>query len=445
MFSSSNSSRRTELELRTTRRSYASKTSKSSSRNKSYASSNIDASARHNPCLLFEFGAAYLRVGIAGECKPRHVFVLPRTHQSTSALSSSSSSSSSSYWSSLPPLPGRILNRHHHNDNDMHMDMDMDMDRDSVPGYGYKDLGPWLSHLYNTLLIKPRSRRVIILFTLPSQSQQTSRDKNMTMTYHPPELRQTLQSCLLHDLNVPGIIFTHTHTCIPYAIGCKTGMIVDVGCIEGRVVCYFNGEICEETLQIVPVGYESLVQKISQWLLEEDVDIKIGTKDEIMCRIANGRDAHVKQIIHEIYYGGSQESLIYAFLNSLLQCPIDIRKEVVSNVVFVGGGVAGIPNFEQRFMKFMQEDLFTKCQEEETEVEVEADARKVSRKRAPYTINNNLLKRFTSLVPVINGAPMRVLYPLAINPSCAAWVGGSIMSAVKQSTWSNDEWVTSNE
>jgi actin-related protein len=153
--------------------------------------------------------------------------------------------------------------------------------------------------------------------------------------YHPPGLQTSLEQIFLRDLQVPSILFVNQFRTIPYAIGNQnTGIMVDIGQNEGRVVCFFNGAMMEDTVEIVPIGYQSLLHSLSQ-------------KDE---------EQDQKMIVDDLYFNlDNQDSMLYAFLSSLLRCSIELRKQVVQHVVFVGGGVEAIANFEQRFILKIRE------------------------------------------------------------------------------------------
>lgn len=328
-------------------------------------SSNLDIASRQSSCLVFEFGTAYFRVGIAGEPKPRHVFDLsPSKNKLEMQLSSSE------YWISLPSLPVLLHNSNQENSS-------------------YLSLGPWLSNLYSQhLLLKPRSRRVMIILPI----------------YHPLEFRTVLESVLLNDLQVPSVSFVDSFRTIPYAIGgSSSGVIVDIGYVEGRVACFFDGEMCENTLQIVPVGFQSLLSRIE--------DSKSSDANE------SSGSSNVKEFIQEMYFDLSNtSSLIYAFLSSLLKCPIDLRRMVIQNVVFVGGGVEAISQFEQRFVQCVK---------------------KLFEKRGNATdqplLSGRIQERekFSPLEALITTAPLSVLHPLRFRPAAMAWVGGSIMASIK--------------
>jgi actin-related protein len=365
-------------------------------------SSNVDIASRQSNPLVFEFGAAYLRIGIAGESKPRSVIPLFSSLEPRPSIASSqeaptvvsSSGTEDDYWSSSCTFP-----------------RDLFLVKSSP---GYEDLGPWFRNLYtHHLLLKPRSRRVIILLPI----------------YHAFTLRTSLETIFLTQLQVPSILFTNTFETIPYAIGePNAGMIVDIGEKEGRIVCFFHGNMCENTLQIVPVGYR--------------VTLKLLNVDDKCCATLQQNDENQekapKQIIENLLFDlDNTNSLMYAFLSCLLECPIDLRKLVVQHVVFVGGGVEGISLLEKRFLTFIR-GLFV----EKTRVK---SSTSVQENIPIYGIRHERYHQFDKLASVIMTAPLGVMYPLPFRPSCMAWVGASIMGSTQRSNSSDDGWIHRSE
>jgi actin-related protein len=235
--------------------------------------------------------------------------------------------------------------------------------------------------------------------------------------YHPPGLQTSLEQIFLRDLQVPSILFVNQFRTIPYAIGNQnTGVMVDIGQNEGRVVCFFNGAMMEDTVEIVPIGYQSLLHSLSQ-------------KDE---------EQDQKMIVDDLYFNlDNQDSMLYAFLSSLLRCSIDLRKQVVQHVVFVGGGVEAIANFEQRFILKIRELFESKGVVECVATGIDNSNDTPLVKRNVFGVKDGKYKQFDVLASVIMNTPLGVLYPLQFRPALMAWMGGSIMGSIKLS---NDEW-----
>lgn len=373
----------------------------SSTYNRSY-SSNIEIASRHSNALVFEFGTAYLRIGIAGESKPRRIFPLSSPLVSSSpaspllpkqsAAETMSNNMAEEYWSSSCNFPQELFVVK------------------SSPGY--EDLGPWLRNVYTFhLLLKPRSRRVIVLLPI----------------YHPPELKLALEVIFLTQLQVPSLLFTNQFETVPYAIGeTNAGIIVDIGTNEGRIACFFNGSMCENTLQIVPIGYQAVWKQIHACGNDQVNDPT--------------RRRGAKQVLEDAFFDlDNTNSFMYAFLSCLLECPMDLRKLVVQHVVFVGGGVEGISHLEQRFLKSIQR-LFVQRKKVEC-----ITSNKTVKEATIYGIkqqhNDVTHQQFDKLATVIMTAPLGILYPLQFRPSCMAWIGASIMGSIQLS---NDRWIHSS-
>jgi len=369
----------------------------------------LDIASRQSTALVFEFGTAFLRVGIAGEPRPRHIFPLVKKQQQ--CQSEIESNSKHQHQELYPHRDWTTTNPHFPSDIFI---------TSSKPNY-HDHLGPWISNLYtNHLLLKPRSRKVLIILPL----------------YQPPALQHALTEIFLKDLQVPSLLIVNPFRTIPYAIGNHgAGIIVDIGQVEGRVVCFFNGLMIEHTLEIVPVGYASLSNALQHVNMDQDQD----QQDQV-------------SVVHELYFNlENTDSLLYAFMTCLLRCPVDLRKQVVQHVVFVGGGVEAITKFEHRFLVEVQ-SLFECKGTVECTVSgrgsgsagtAVAEGKSTndddhSGKRNIYRVKEDRYKKFNALASVIMNAPLGVLYPLQFRPSLMAWMGASIMGSIKLS---NDEWI----
>ena len=214
-------------------------------------------------------------------------------------------------------------------------------------------------------------------------------------------------------------------------------MMVDLGCVEGRLVCFFDGGICEDTLQVVKIGYRSLLERIAERKRnrnrlrggggggeeEDDDDGAHSNVKDVDVDVDADADADV---VHEMYFDlTNPNSLIYALCSSLMKCPIDLRKEVAQRIIFVGGGVEGISQFEQRFLQCVK-GLFA-LDDQSSKASGSANGHKM------YCVKDEKHGRFSALANVIMKAPLGVLHPLQFRPSCVSWAGGSIMGSIKLS------------
>ena len=116
----------------------------------------------------------------------------------------------------------------------------------------------------------------------------------------------------------------------------------------------------------------------------------------------------VNSCLDEAYFDiTNPESLLRSFLSSLSACPIDIRKEVVQNVIFIGGGAEFIPQFERKFLKALA-DAFSE----------------------PATADDSS-QAFRSLRPLLdkNDESLGVIYPLPFSPGVFAWTAASVFGS----------------
>jgi len=354
-----------------------------------------ETASQHVSSVILEFGSAFLRVGIAGESKPRHI------------------------------IP---------NDNIFNVKVNDDYVLTTLSQEWELLLSPLLENLFtNHLLIKPRTRRVIVL---------------MANTYqYPTSFRNALESVLLNNLSVPSILFADIfRTVIPYALGHtqKIGIVLDVGRYEGRIGCVFEESCLMNTLSIVPCGYEALTRMVmDRCNMEETQQVKIKSihdghaiiqsclrgnslkKNVIGCHLPHSniviqiKPQIIEDCIQEMYLDlSTPNSLLHAFFTSLLACPLDLRSSVVQNVVFVGGTMLSLPGLERKFLQCIH-DLFKEQGEGESKVVG----------KSSYTVKNQKHAKFRSLAAVVMETPLVVTYPLPFDPSVISWVGASIMGA----------------
>ena len=133
---------------------------------------------------------------------------------------------------------------------------------------------------------------------------------------------------------------------------------------------------------------------------------------EVIANPATGENTSVDRdvvnsCLDEAYFDiTNPESLLRSFLSSLSSCPIDIRKEVVQNVCFIGGGAEFIPQFERKFLKALA-DAFSE----------------------PATADSS--QAFRSLRPLLdkNDESLGVIYPLPFSPGVFAWTAASVFGS----------------
>lgn len=317
----------------TTKKGLKTTQSSSSSRRSSTTSAFLSTSSLHTsqPCVIIEFGNAYIRIGFAGEPTPRHI--LPSNSFFTKFVSSSSDDQD---WDAkLLPLMEDIFTHH--------------------------------------LLIRPKNHRVIVLEPIIS----------------PRLFRKSLTDILLTSLKVPSLLFINDPAFCPlHTIGSQIGMIVDIGAQETRIIASFQGFGIPNTFHSVPCGYSQMLETFmdlhnlqqvrqdfeitsleqAQYLFEtakshfphEYSQISYMPEKKVFCKLLlfnpnkeEEEEEKEKQI--PIYF----RDLLLAWktcfdfdtdtiTNGILSCyqdsPIDLRIPLIQNVLIIGGGSLMFPS-----------------------------------------------------------------------------------------------------
>ena len=148
-------------------------------------------------------------------------------------------------------------------------------------------------------------------------------------------------------------------------------------------------------------------------------------RDNIIMKIPSaGKVTHVNLevvdgCLHDIFFDPSNpESFSHAFLSTLLNCPVDLRLGMVRNISMVGGGVSGIPNFENMLLKSVM-GFFNPT--------------------GNSGVLHGTVEKFRTLEPAVtNSGPLGIIHPLPFPPNSIAWLGASIMGTLEMS---DERWV----
>ena len=394
-------------------------------RNKLAASfNNVEAVSQHTSALVLEIGTAQLVAGFAGESHPRQI--LP--------LDSSSNHTQSGYL---------------YNDG-------FSLFNTKTRSKWEEELTITLSNLYMKLSLKPKSRRVVII----------------TQPYTLTNFVEALYRVLFNTLSVPSVKVIEGGTIgfVPLALGKKCAIILDVGRFESRVacVCHYDSPSCimstnncgliEDTLNIVPCGFESFVRHVMTSYNQDNGLNDIGQVQELDDGISiirasfeylssrkncssddeekssekipthlpcsvSGEKIHVppsmvQNCLNENYFSTSNpNSLLHAFLKCLQSCPIDLTRKMVENVVFCGGGIDALNNSGVNYLGGLENKFMTSA-------------------KSLFQNNNNdnveaTTTRFQELGPVI-ASHLSVIDPLPFSHSSIAWVGASAMTMASE-------------
>ncbi|KAL4237873.1 Actin-related protein 10 [Mactra antiquata] len=301
--------------------------------------------------VIFDFGAAYTKCGVAGEMCPRCIIPSQLKDQKT----------------------GKIKQIWEYNTEDEL----------------YENLKDFLFILYfRHILINPKDRRMVVCESLLC----------------PEIFRETLAKVMFKHYEVGSVLFSPGHLTAMLTLGTNTGLVMDVGYNETLVIPIYEGIPVIKALQSLPVASKAIHQRMKEMLLSNG-KVKTGNEEyslsdkpellteeilediKVRCCFTTKWDRAKK--IHDVtlygadisnlpspppsvHYpldGGSilvidgtireqvcevmfeqdneQVSVTTLLLDAIIQSPIDMRVELSQNIVILGG-TALLPGFLHR-------------------------------------------------------------------------------------------------
>uniref|UniRef100_A0A7S2UMC6 Actin-related protein 10 n=1 Tax=Attheya septentrionalis TaxID=420275 RepID=A0A7S2UMC6_9STRA len=285
-------------------------------------------------------------------------------------------------------------------------------------------LYPFLSRVVTDLLLVavPKNRRVVVVEPMVA----------------PSTVRAALAHVLLNELAFHAVLFVPGPISIPYALSSPTSpntqqqpkLLIDIGATEARIVAVEGGRYLMDTFQAVPCGFHTLA---STWMdlvnknnakttQDQDITIRIPTLQDAMRLLSQVLLVPAKQssqaivaslsttdsisldptlvmeLVEELYFNSNNpESLVCGMLESLRQCPLDLKLPLAQSMVVVGGGSLAIPNLEKRLLEALS--------------------------------SISVPQKYASLSPILSKASL--VSPLPIPPHTIAWVGASILASLE--------------
>ncbi|ESO85707.1 hypothetical protein LOTGIDRAFT_210889 [Lottia gigantea] len=263
----------------------------------------------------------------------------------------------------------------------------------------YDNLKDFLFKLYfRRLLVNPKDRPVVVVESLLC----------------PTAFKETLAKVLYKHYEVSCVLFAPCHMLSLLTIGGNIGLAIDVGYEETVVIPVYEGIPVLKAWQALPLGGSAIHNRMQAQLLEhgtikgDDGQSKpVASNPEILtedvledikvrcCFVTNTKRASLIQDV--TVYGGDvnklpapppgvdypiggssllhvsgkirehsaevlfehdndERSIITIILDSLIECPVDTRKQLAENVIIMGG-TAMMPGFHHRLKTELYEHL----------------------------------------------------------------------------------------
>ncbi|XP_060070556.1 actin-related protein 10-like [Ylistrum balloti] len=232
---------------------------------------------------------------------------------------------------------------------------------------------------FRHLLLSPKNKRVVICESLLC----------------PDVFRETLGKVLFTHYEVATVMFASSHVMSLMTLGSTVGLVMDIGYTETLVVPVYEGIPVVKAIQCIPLAAKAIHEKIESLLLDS-ATVMTNTREE--CPLSSLPDCLNNQIledikvrccfvtnlkrskaIQEVVIHGADESLLptpppsvqypldggkvlnitgkvreqscevlfeqdneeqsvtTSILDAILKCPIDMRLELASNIVIIGG------------------------------------------------------------------------------------------------------------
>lgn len=240
----------------------------------------------------------------------------------------------------------------------------------------YKEFFHMLYFKY--LLVNPKERRVVICESM----------------LKPIHIRNTIARVLFRHFEVVSIVFIPNHLLALFAVGIQTGLVIDCGYAETTVVPIYEqipiltameyidlaGKAVHESINkhitenaIVEIKGEEKSAKSNLNLFEsvlEDIKVRccfVGRHATDLVAVPVRYPLGGDKVLHidgklrahamDMLFEGNEEdqSIVTVVLDAILKCPIDCRKELMQNIVLIGGSVMS-PGFDSRLfaeLKFL--------------------------------------------------------------------------------------------
>ncbi|KAK4328681.1 hypothetical protein Pmani_000928 [Petrolisthes manimaculis] len=302
--------------------------------------SGIGLKNEKNITIVLDFGAAYTKAGFAGEYGPRVITKSEVKCRETGKM---------------------------------------------VPVFNYKGEDELRHHLvdfihklyFRSLLVNPKDRRVVVVEDLLGSSL----------------VRDTIASVLFRHYEVLSVSFVPSYLVAVMTLGCSTALVLDLGHNEARIVPVYEEVPILNAWQALPLGAHSVHSSLSELLLDRAMTICEGGEEQRLSavmdelpdkileditvrtcfastversnRLQNNKydrsieppppppsiqyplsGSHimtipgtVREMAAEVLFEQDRDNLCIPtmILNAIISCPVDTRKALAENLLFIGG------------------------------------------------------------------------------------------------------------
>ena len=425
-----------------------------------------------NQTIVVELGSSRIKIGFAGESKPRCV------------LNGAVWESDDCSWhvpitdamGARPCIWGKFFEYISSNESVGLKSMIL-----SVRQWE-QTLYPLFSHILTSVLFvqRPSRYRMLVL---------------MNDMFPPNHLKDALNNVILNYLGVGGLLIVNGggFATIPFLLDAlpptinassqpKAHLLVDIGTYEARVVVSVTGSlILEGTYQTTMSGYHSFLTKIlhnyqledqnnpdkksittledANSVLQTWLSLSAGSADVTILSVdipslqTESEKISVElpleplqKAFHQTYLDYTNpSSLIYAILTCAIKCPIDYKRIALQNVLLLGGGSTTLRFFQHTYGNCDGEEfehILVKAAHEACGLneKVENEASEEKKEDNAGTISSISKQRFRCLAKAVssildesteNKCGISVSYTDPFPADTAAWIGGSIMGSLE--------------
>lgn len=280
-----------------------------------------DTVMQEKPPVVLDIGTAFTKLGFAGEAHPR--FILP----SECFLSST----------------GKICQLFNYSSSTELYDHFVDF---------------FQMMFFKHVLVSPKDRKVVIVENVFGETV----------------IRETIAKVLFKHFEVSSILFVPTHLMALSTLAVPSGVVIDMGYKETTIVPIFSGVQILKAFQDQAFGAKSIHEEIKRQLVDTGIDPNILTESILedikvrTCFVTTSERAKqyregqevtpppdveysikekeiitipgkVRETAYEIMFveDNEQSSLPYLILDSILNCPVDVRKVLGENIFLIGG------------------------------------------------------------------------------------------------------------